>query len=503
MNEKYPRLSNRASVLAPVLVCCFILCALSVSCKPASKPAAGGKRPAASGTQTSFTLSGKILGADGNGISGVKLDLEPAFTKTESGAGGAYAFKDLSNGDYQLIPTKDRYEFIPQMRPVGVNFADLGGQDFSAVRSGLASAVWPKHRGNSRNTAMSTCNGPQVKKIKWILHLYVPYTDLPEFRPRGYTYIIESSPIIGPGGLLYMGASDKRIYQVDTATKDIKNSFKLTASPSSTPAIASDGTIYVACDDNNVCAVGADGWSKWTYDVGQKVFSSPAIGPDGTVYVATYAASDKCWVYALSPSNGNPKWSRPLKLGVTGSPAIGPDGTIYVSCADGNLYALNRTNGAIKWAYQTTNQIVSSPCVAGDGTVYIGSTDYNVYAITPKGALKWQAATGNWITSAFAIGPDETIYVGSNDKKLYALDPKNGSVKWATIFKNQVRSPSVAADGMIYVGCADGSINAVEPTRGRIKWSQRTAGDVFYVTLGPNNMLYAVSRDGNTYAIGG
>ena len=56
----------------------------------------------------------------------------------------------------------------------------------------------------------------------------------------------------------------------------------------SSPAIASDGTIYVGSWDNKLYALNPDGTLKWSYATGNWVYSSPAIGADGTLYVGSW-----------------------------------------------------------------------------------------------------------------------------------------------------------------------------------------------------------------------
>ena len=46
----------------------------------------------------------------------------------------------------------------------------------------------------------------------------------------------------------------------------------------SSPAIATDGTVYVGSDDNYLYAFNVDGSLKWRYQTGDKVSSRPAIG---------------------------------------------------------------------------------------------------------------------------------------------------------------------------------------------------------------------------------
>ena len=62
----------------------------------------------------------------------------------------------------------------------------------------------------------------------------------------------------------------------------------------SSPAIGSDGTIYIGSNDDNLYAVNPDGTEKWRYVVpGRRpVRASPAIASDGTIYVTTKAYWD-------------------------------------------------------------------------------------------------------------------------------------------------------------------------------------------------------------------
>ena len=57
----------------------------------------------------------------------------------------------------------------------------------------------------------------------------------------------------------------------------------------SSPAIGSDGTVYVGSRDNKLYAInGKSGVNLWEFETGGNVFSSPAIGSDGTVYVGSF-----------------------------------------------------------------------------------------------------------------------------------------------------------------------------------------------------------------------
>ena len=113
---------------------------------------------------------------------------------------------------------------------------------------------------------------------------------------------------------------------------------------------------------------------RWSYTTGGTVRSSPAIGSDGTVYVG----SNDGKLYAINP-NGTQKWNYPTGGDVGSSPAIGSDGTLYVGSNDAKHYAIN-PDGSLKWSSTTGGNSFSSPAIGTDGTVYVGSGDNKLYA---------------------------------------------------------------------------------------------------------------------------
>lgn len=101
------------------------------------------------------------------------------------------------------------------------------------------------------------------------------------------------------------------------------------------PAIGSDGTIYVGSYDNNLYAIDPDdGTEKWHYTTGGKIFSSPAVGADGVIYFGSFDNK----IYAVN-HNGSPLWSYPTGGSIYSSPAIAPN-MLYVGSMDGYLYAI-------------------------------------------------------------------------------------------------------------------------------------------------------------------
>jgi outer membrane protein assembly factor BamB len=306
---------------------------------------------------------------------------------------------------------------------------------------------------------------------------------------------VSSSPAIGSDGTVYVGSDDQNLYAINPdGTK--KWSFLTEGHVYSSPAIGSDGTIYVGSFDHRLYAIKPDGTLKWKYATGDSIYSSPAIGSDGTVYVGSFDHA----LYAINPS-GTMKWSF-----ITGgsialsSPAIGSDGTIYVGSFDHKLYAIN-PEGTMKWSFTTGYDIESSPAIGSDGTVYVGSDDRNLYAINSDGSIKWKLTTGDMISSSPAIGSDGTVYVGSDDQNLYAVNP-DGMKKWSFSTGDIVlSSPAIGSDGTIYVGSYDHTLYAINPN-GTMKWNFITGGQILSSpAIGSDGTVYVGGVDNNLYAI--
>ena len=276
-------------------------------------------------------------------------------------------------------------------------------------------------------------------------------------------YFVMSSPAIGSDGTVYVGSYDNKVYALNGATGVKKWEFLTGEYVLSSPAIGSDGTVYVGSWDKKMYALnGATGVKKWEFQTGNRVDSSPAIGSDGTVDVGSW---DKK-VYALNGATGAKKWEFLTEGSVRSSPAIGPEGTVYVGSGDRKVYALNGATGSKKWEFLTGvsfEGVTSSPAIGSDGTVYVGSEDNSVYALNgATGAKKWEFKTGSVVRSSPAIGSDGTVYVGSFDSMLYALNGATGAKKWEFLTGNSViSSPAIGSDGTVYVGSGDGKLYSI------------------------------------------
>ena len=312
-----------------------------------------------------------------------------------------------------------------------------------------------------------------------------------KFRADGVT---NSSPAISSDGTIYVGSDDSYMYAI-THDGELKWKFKTNASVVSSPVIGTDGTIYVGNSDKHLYAILPDGNLKWKLKMNDVITSSPSIGADGTIYVGSYDGH----LYAITP-DGEIKWKFSTSMAVSSSPAIGTDGTVYVGSYDSYLYAIT-FDGELKWKFKTDWVITSSPAIGSDGTIYITSWDRYLYAISPEGELKWKFESGGYIDSSPVIDSNGNVYFGSSDDYLYAVS-SNGKLIWkAKLDDDILSSVLVGADGTIYVGGKDSFIYAFT-TDGILKWKYKVGGSIISSpTLGLNGILYVGAHDGYLYAI--
>ena len=237
----------------------------------------------------------------------------------------------------------------------------------------------------------------------------------------------------------------------------------------SPPAIAPDGTTYVASD--GLHALRPDGTLRWQMPspYGEALRSGAVVGADGTVYFATHNVP----LTALDPADGQERWH--LDLGVNdhalATPALGADGTIYVPTDAGVLYAVS-PEGALRWSFAISSAgyqgaLRSSPAVAADGTIYLGTSQGRpvpvLLAIRADGTLRWVfeprdlpsgvPASHFDVYSSPAIGSDGTVYFGQEFGRVYALDGATGATRWMVETSSGITwsSPALTADGLLLV----------------------------------------------------
>jgi outer membrane protein assembly factor BamB/subtilisin family serine protease len=308
---------------------------------------------------------------------------------------------------------------------------------------------------------------------------------------------VTSSPAVASDGTVYVGSLDGFVYAVNPSGTE-KWEHALTDSIDlASPAVGADGTVYIGCNDQNLYALnGATGTQKWAFLATTAISATPAIASDATVYLR-----DDTTLYALTGATGVKKWSFPLSGATYASPAIATDGTVYVGASGGAFYAIN-PDGTQKWRFTANDDIYTSPAVAGDGTIYFGTLSGNLYALNPGGTQKWVTTLSGspGFSSSPAVGSDGTIYFGAYDHKLHAVG-SNGVEKWTFTAGNDIRasSPVIGADGTIYFGDYDNQAYAVS-SAGALVRTYSTADIIRSSPIIAGGHLYFGSSDAKLYA---
>ncbi len=223
------------------------------------------------------------------------------------------------------------------------------------------------------------------------------------------------TPAIGSDGYVYVSADDSKVAAINPADPTgFAWSYTMTGdNPLTGPVIGSDGTVYVRTWASKLRAIqyspilGA-AREKWAVNLvnggGTGVRFTPAIAADGTIYVASNTT-----LHSINPAGSiNWTYTYPRTGGEQNACVLGADGNVYVT-SDRYLYSITpgATQGTLNWEYFSDNY-PDTPAVASDGRIYFGAGG-SVCAVTPAGSLLWKYGAAGTLRG-FAIGGDGTIF---------------------------------------------------------------------------------------------
>lgn len=211
----------------------------------------------------------------------------------------------------------------------------------------------------------------------------------------------EGNVAIGPGGTIYAGNTGGAAYALNP-DGTLRWAAQRGQSVWTTPAFGQGteaGNSFWGSVDLYAFSLDQNGQQRWQTFTPGYVTSSPALGSDGTVYVGSFDHS----LYALDPVTGAVRWSFATDAHIYSSPALAddPDGrtaAIYIASSDGSVYALD-PSGHLLWRYDTGDPIRSSPVLGrkpkgGGRILYVGSSNGKLYALdAATGRRRWSFDT--------------------------------------------------------------------------------------------------------------
>jgi len=332
-------------------------------------------------------------------------------------------------------------------------------------------------RQNLRHTGLSPYTGPSSPVLAW------------SYKTGGSNH-----PSIGSNEKLYIGSADHNIYSINS-NASLHWSYQTTNWIVSSPAIGSDGKIYINSPDN-IYSISSIGGLAWSYRIKGGGFSiaesSPAIDSNGRVYFGSGAGC----LYSIE-SNAILAWSYE-EVDSSSSPAIDLDGKVYIGSGyyDKNLYSFN-SNGSLDWSYTTGNiNGSSSPAIDSDGKVYSSSQDV-LYCVSSIGALAWSYETVGGFSSP-AIDSDGKMYIGAQDR-LYCIS-SIAALAWSYKVADSFPSPAIDSDGEVFITSLY-NLYSIHST-GTLGWSYQTVGFVSpSPMLGSRGKMYGSLGDNDLYCI--
>lgn len=177
--------------------------------------------------------------------------------------------------------------------------------------------------------------------------------------------VTESGSFAIKGSVLYAGLSDADgVAAINTDNGEViwKGSSSVDAGDAFSPVIGPDGTIYFAVRNKRVVAYKPDGTKKWeTPELAQFIYASPALASDGTLYVGTQAnISGAKQVVTIDSTNGSYTLSPTEQVMCAFS--FGPDHRVYYGTVTGvngstggHIYAIESSGPASSWCMRGGN----------------------------------------------------------------------------------------------------------------------------------------------------
>ena len=296
----------------------------------------------------------------------------------------------------------------------------------------------------------------------------------------------------------------------NTAATRVRWKQTLPGALTSSPALGSDGSIYVTTRNGSVYALNRSGAVRWTYHPGlYEIPTGLLLDAENNLYFSTQkrvlsltASGKKRWEATCSPATSFLE---------TQAGALG-ERVLYAACGE-NLHALNTSNGSELWnepLFQSETFVVALK------TAIVSSHTWNLSASDPSGAPMWRFPPPNYVppakrpglvtddpffSSPIAVGADETLYTGSGDGEFSAFG-SDGSLKWTHDFGalRNIRftsSPVIAADGAVIAMSSNAVVYALAPD-GSLLWFFNLDRPPFTRISQPSPLL---GSDGTIYVI--
>jgi len=272
-----------------------------------------------------------------------------------------------------------------------------------------------------------TLDGQQLLVASYDSYLYSidPSTGTQKWSYKTSNRLI-AAPLVTQD-MIYQPSSDHSIYALNlsgTLVWKAKTGAPIWATPTVTPDC---GCVYVPSMDHYIYKYNAaDGTLLVkSENLGGAVVGTPAIGTDGTLYVGTFNKE----MLALDPTNLSIKLRYSTQDWVWGGPALYND-VIYFGDLSSSFYALKTADLTANWRIQANHSIVSTPAVSGEN-IYFATESDTIYIVSTTGSVVNQKVIGGVVYSSPVIAGNTLLVAPTgNSSPLVALSLDGNTQKW-------------------------------------------------------------------------
>jgi outer membrane protein assembly factor BamB len=229
-------------------------------------------------------------------------------------------------------------------------------------------------------TAVDHLSGRVLWSFPFVDPTAITYKDIPGYPPVS----------VGPDSTIYFGSHTGTFYALNP-DGTLRWDFIAAGMIGGSAVISRENIVYLASQNGVYALDGQTGAELWNYPLtNQTIYASPALTSDGTLYVGCDA------LLALDASNGRLKWSSPHPSGKADI-SVHPDGTILLSglALEGTapLAAGGWTKARKDLANSSSWQSVGAPVIlysTGRTPVVNGNLHFQVTASgTPPLSYQW------------------------------------------------------------------------------------------------------------------
>ncbi|HEY3781034.1 MAG TPA: PQQ-binding-like beta-propeller repeat protein [Fimbriimonadaceae bacterium] len=244
--------------------------------------------------------------------------------------------------------------------------------------------------------------------------------------------------------------------------------------------ISADGTVYFSDTNNGIYSLVAvnslTGATKWQTQLTGPIAGSPAIGSDGTIYVCS---QQQFLAFTDTGPSARLKWSSFFINQLAGSPTIESNGDVVISDG-GFLLGIqdSGSSGTVVWNAILGANIETSPAIGTDGSIYVGDDDDIFFAFDASGneLSNYQTSSTDAITQDSAIFPNGELLAVAGTALFYLSNPaalaNNGTVSFGSVIGTPaVPSSSYYAPAAGFSGANDFIVNLPSQS-----WLYRAAG---------------------------